>query len=126
MSIPAARNRAMSPTMIWRLTENFPARAVALMALSAVRVWAMICLRSSAFTPATLLLDDLPWDRAWPVSLVVGQQVVLDVPQLLGQVHIVVVGVVKALDLVPQCLHLCLAVALDLVQGGHVIDQLAV
>ena len=32
MSIPAARSRAMSPTMIWRLTENFPARVVALMA----------------------------------------------------------------------------------------------
>ena len=51
------------------------------------------------------------------VLLMVGQQVVLNVPQLLGQVHIVVVGVVEPLHGVPHGVHLVLAVLLDLRQG---------
>ena len=56
----------------------------------------------------------------------VGQQVVLDVPEFLAQVNIVGLGIVKALDFVPQGVHLCKTVGADLLKAGQLVDQLAV
>ena len=58
------------------------------------------------------------------ISLI--QEVMLDVPQFLGEVHVVVVGVGKAADFLPHAVPLLLAMAADLLQGGQVVDQLAV
>ena len=54
----------------------------------------------------------------------VHQQIVSDVPKLLRQVHIVVMGILKALNLFPQRVHLLGAVGADLLQGGQLIYQL--
>ena len=53
------------------------------------------------------------------------QQAVLDIPQLLGQVHIVGLGIVKTLHFIPQGVHLGCAVTADFFQGGQFVDQLA-
>ena len=60
------------------------------------------------------------------MHVVAVQEVLLDVPQLLAQVHIVVVGVLKALYLVPQGIHLPLALGAAGLEVGHLIDKLAV
>ena len=54
------------------------------------------------------------------------QKSVLDVPELLGEIHVVGVGVGEAADLLPHTVPLGQAVGADLVQGGEVVDQLAV
>ena len=54
------------------------------------------------------------------------QKSVLKVPQLLGQVHIVVVGVFKALDFLPLKVQLVGAAGTDVLQRGEVVDQFAV
>ena len=59
-----------------------------------------------------------------PAALV--QQPVLDIPELLRQIDVIGVRVVKPLDLVPECVDLRLAVGLDLVQLRQLVDQLAV
>ena len=53
------------------------------------------------------------------------QQGLLDVPQLLGQVHVVVVGVLEPLHLIPQGVHLPLTVGPAGLEVGNLIDQLA-
>ena len=53
------------------------------------------------------------------------QHPVLDVPELLRQIDVIGVRVVKPLDLVPECVDLRLAVGLDLVQLRQLVDQLA-
>ena len=57
------------------------------------------------------------------LHLMAVQQALLDVPQLLGQVHIVVVGVLKPLHLVPEGVHLPLAVGPAGLEVGHLIHQ---
>lgn len=54
------------------------------------------------------------------------QQPVLDVPQLLRQIDVIGVRVVKPLDLVPECVDLLGAVFLNVVQLRQLVDQLAV
>ena len=55
-----------------------------------------------------------------------AQQVLLDVPELIGQVHVVLVGVVETLHLVPQGVYLLTAVFADLRQRRAVVYPLAV
>jgi hypothetical protein len=50
----------------------------------------------------------------------------LHVPQLGGEVNVVVVGIFKALDLVPQPVHLTCAVGANLFNVGQVVDTLTV
>ena len=50
----------------------------------------------------------------------------LDIPELLGQIHIIIVRVVEAFDLVPQPVDLCQAVFPDLGSGGPVVNALSV
>lgn len=57
-------------------------------------------------------------------SLALPQEALLDVPQPLAEVHIVPVGVLEALHLVPEGVHLLPAVGLNLLQAGALIDQL--
>ena len=54
-----------------------------------------------------------------------SQQVVLDVPQLLREVDIVVVRIFKSFDLVPQGIYLLFAVAANLLDVRQLINQLA-
>ena len=54
------------------------------------------------------------------------QQPVLDVPQLLRQIDVIGMRVVKTLDLVPECVDLLGAVFLNVVQLRQLVDQLAV
>ena len=54
-----------------------------------------------------------------------AEQILLDVEQLLTQIHIVGVRVLEPLHRVPQGIHLGTAVGLDLRQGGQLIDQLS-
>ena len=53
------------------------------------------------------------------------EQVLLNIPQLLGQVHVVIVGVLETLDLVPQGIHLALAIGAGGLDVGHAVNQLA-
>ena len=54
------------------------------------------------------------------------QQPILDIPQLLRQIDIVGVRIVKPLDLVPECIDLLGAVFLNFIQLRQLIDQFAV
>lgn len=58
-------------------------------------------------------------------SAALCQQLVLDVPQLLGEVHIVIVWVFKPLDLVPEGVDLSGAPGAHFLDAGLTIDQLA-
>lgn len=62
------------------------------------------------------------------IALFLGaaQQVLLNVPELIGQVHVVLVGVVETLHLVPQGVYLLTAVFADLRQRRAVVYPLAV
>ena len=60
------------------------------------------------------------------MAAVLRQQLLLDVIELLAQVHIVAVGVVEALDLVPERIDLRGAVGADLLERGLLVNQLAV
>ena len=60
------------------------------------------------------------------MAAVLRQQLLLDVIELLAQVHIVAVGVVEALDLVPERVDLRGAVGADLLERGLLVNQLAV
>ena len=51
------------------------------------------------------------------------EQALLDVPELLAQVHIVVVGVLKPLDLVPEGVDLSGAPGPHLLDAGLLVDQ---
>ena len=53
------------------------------------------------------------------------EQRLFDIPQLLGQVHVVVVGILEPLYLVPQGIHLPLAVGPAGLQVGDSVDQRA-
>ena len=53
------------------------------------------------------------------------EQLVLDVPQLLREIDIVVVRVLKALNLIPQRVDFLRAVVADLGGRGRLIDTLA-
>ena len=59
------------------------------------------------------------------IVTVLLQQTILDIPQLLGQVHIVGMRVVKALDLIPQLIHLFQTIGTDFLQAGTLIHKLA-
>ena len=54
------------------------------------------------------------------------QQPILDIPQLLRQIDIVGVRIVKPFDLVPECIDLLGAVFLNFIQLRQLIDQFAV
>ena len=51
---------------------------------------------------------------------------VFEIPKLLRKVYVVVMGVVKALDLVPHALQRLLAMGTDLVDRGQLIDLIAI
>ena len=57
-------------------------------------------------------------------DLVAVEQRPLDIPQFLRQIHIIVMGVFKALDLVPKGIHLPLAVGPAGLEVGNFIHQL--
>ena len=54
------------------------------------------------------------------------QHVLLDIPQALRQIHIVVVGIAEAANLVPHSLQLLGAMIANFLQSGEIIYQLAV
>ena len=53
------------------------------------------------------------------------EQGMLDVPQLLGQVHIVIMGVLKAFDLVPKGVHLTLEVCKAGLEFWNLVHKLS-
>ena len=55
----------------------------------------------------------------------VYEKLVLDIPELLRQVNVVSVGILKALYLLPKGVHLALAIALYLGDVGGGINALA-
>ena len=53
------------------------------------------------------------------------EEIILDRPELFGEVNVIVVRILKTKDLIPHSLDLCLAMCLNLVERGALVNLLS-